>query len=201
MKAGIYKITNILNGKFYIGSTNNFYKRKHNHFSKLGLGKHHNSHLQSSWNKYGSENFIFEIISICPEEYLIRLEQWFIDNLKPKYNQLPKAGSSRGRIISEEEKERLRNLRKGVSISDKHREILKRLAIGRVFSSSSRSKISSALKGKPKSEEAKSNMSKAKTGKVGPNKGKKFSEEHKKKLSEAKKKKYKFRIINVYNYV
>ena len=44
-------------------------------------------------------------------------------------------------------------------------------------------------------------MSKAKTVKVGPNKGKKFSEEHKKKLSEAKKKQYKSRIINVYNYV
>lgn len=43
-------------------------------------------HLQRSVNKYGFENFRFEILAICPKEYCVKLEQWFLDTLKPTYN-------------------------------------------------------------------------------------------------------------------
>ena len=51
MNSGVYKIENIKNGKFYIGSSINFIKRKSSHFRALIMNKHPNSHLQSSFNK------------------------------------------------------------------------------------------------------------------------------------------------------
>lgn len=59
---GIYKILNIKNGKFYIGSSINLRKRLYEHYRELNLGIHCNKHLQSSWIKYGKEGFKFQIL-------------------------------------------------------------------------------------------------------------------------------------------
>jgi hypothetical protein len=84
--AGIYKIINIVNGKFYIGSTKNLRYRWTSHKCLLNNAKKGNSKLKAAWIKYGTINFKFEVIAECPEEYLIDSEQWYIDNLKPHYN-------------------------------------------------------------------------------------------------------------------
>jgi len=86
MNTGIYKITNIKNNKFYIGSTNNLIRRKKEHFSLLKRNKSHCKILQRAYNKYGELYFTFEVLAYCPIEYLFKLEQWFVDNLKPQYN-------------------------------------------------------------------------------------------------------------------
>lgn len=86
MNLGIYKITNIKNNKFYIGSTNNLKRRKKEHFSLLKKNKNHCKILQRAYNKYGEDAFIFEVLAYCPKEYLFKLEQWFVDTLKPQYN-------------------------------------------------------------------------------------------------------------------
>ena len=113
MLSGIYKITNKVNGKFYIGSSCNLQKREWQHFNQLKRNKHSSNKLQNSYNKYGKNNFKFEIIAICPDIYLVKLEQWFLDNLKPQYNICKKAG----KYIKTEGFE---NLSK--SISKKHKE-------------------------------------------------------------------------------
>ena len=61
---GIYKITNLKNHKIYIGSSNNIMRRWYEHLRDLKNQKHCNSHLQNAWNKYGENNFLFEIIEI-----------------------------------------------------------------------------------------------------------------------------------------
>ena len=78
-KAGIYKITNLTSGKFYIGSSQNLRRRKKAHFKDLRLGTHSNKFLQRSFIKYGEENFIFEILELCPKGECLIKEQSFID--------------------------------------------------------------------------------------------------------------------------
>lgn len=108
-KAGIYKIVNAINGKVYVGSSINLHNRKKNHFTTLNNGNHHNSHLQKAYNKYGKENFFFEIIEIVTKnenknifkENILKSEQYWIDrynacNIKYGYNLAPKASSLLG---------------------------------------------------------------------------------------------------------
>lgn len=59
---GIYKIENKVNGKVYIGESNNIKKRWDEHIEDLNNNKHHSYKLQIAWNKYGKDNFSFEIL-------------------------------------------------------------------------------------------------------------------------------------------
>jgi group I intron endonuclease len=64
---GIYKITNKINGKVYIGQTDRLTERKREHFYRLEKQTHSNEHLQRAFNKYGKDNFIYEVIEECDE--------------------------------------------------------------------------------------------------------------------------------------
>lgn len=57
-----YKITNIENGSFYIGITENPTNRKNQHFKQLRAGKHINYKIQNDYNMYGENAFQFEVI-------------------------------------------------------------------------------------------------------------------------------------------
>ena len=62
-KTGAYKIRNKVNGKVYIGGAyKSLAARIRRHKCLLGLGKHHNKHLQSAWDKYGARNFEFSVL-------------------------------------------------------------------------------------------------------------------------------------------
>lgn len=62
MARGIYKIINITNNKFYVGSAVDLKRRKSRHFSELRNNKHNNAKLQNAWNKYGESSFIFVVV-------------------------------------------------------------------------------------------------------------------------------------------
>jgi group I intron endonuclease len=79
MNSGLYKITNTINGNFYIGSTSNFNRRWYRHVLDLNKNRHDNQHLQRSWNKYGKDNFIFEIYKNCDSSILLKEEQQELD--------------------------------------------------------------------------------------------------------------------------
>jgi len=66
MSQGIYKIINVVNNKFYVGSAVDFTKRKRRHWWALRSQRHANKHLQASWNKYGEETFKFVIVEDLP---------------------------------------------------------------------------------------------------------------------------------------
>ena len=79
----IYKITNIITNKCYIGETkkNNPYLRWNEHKRKIIQGKGCPA-LQDSVKKYGINNFIFNIIIICFDEDRFKYEKEYIK----KYN-------------------------------------------------------------------------------------------------------------------
>lgn len=95
-RSGIYKIRNLINGKIYVGSTQDFSFRKKEHFWELKNNKHYNQYLQRAFNKYGEENFVFEILEECNIENLLVREQYYLDTLQPfdevGYNVNPLAG-------------------------------------------------------------------------------------------------------------
>ena len=54
---GIYSITNLTNGKRYIGKSLSIHSRWSQHRRDLKKGIHHSGFLQNAWNKYGEDNF------------------------------------------------------------------------------------------------------------------------------------------------
>lgn len=118
MASGIYKITNINTNCFYIGSAINIKRRKSEHYRMLYNNTHYNKKLQESFNLHGDENHIFEVIANCPNEYLIKLEQFFITNLKPTLNIATFAGSVLGLKHKESSKEKMRLAKLGTKRSE-----------------------------------------------------------------------------------
>ena len=77
---GIYKITNNINNKIYIGQSINIKRRWYDHkykaFDESDIS--YNSALHSAMRKYGVENFSFEVIEECSEEELDNKERYWI---------------------------------------------------------------------------------------------------------------------------
>ena len=87
MQGGIYKIENKITKDLYIGQTNNFEKRKKQHFSALRNNRHKNYKMQKDILEYGIENFEFEIIKkendIFKKDYF---ESYYSEKYNPTYN-------------------------------------------------------------------------------------------------------------------
>lgn len=70
---GIYKITNKVNGKMYIGQSLDIYSRWTHHIwcGRKGNVEKHTSPIYNAIRKYGIENFIFEIIEVVNDASLL----------------------------------------------------------------------------------------------------------------------------------
>ena len=111
-KSGIYRWTNLLSVKSYIGSSINLGRRLrlYYNFSHLN-GKNKNSLIHKALLKYGYYNFKLEILEYCDTVNCIEREQFYraaLDLLKPEYNILLKAGSTLGYKHSEEAKAKMK---------------------------------------------------------------------------------------------
>ena len=128
---GIYSLINKNNGHCYIGSSVNIGLRINAHKSELNRGKHPNMILRKAWDKYGENAFEIKVVAICPKEYLLKMEQWFIDNVKPRYNYSRIAGRA-VTTHSEESKRKMSASRTGKSraYNPKEMDKFKRLCHG-----------------------------------------------------------------------
>jgi hypothetical protein len=177
MITGVYKIENINNGKFYIGSAaKSFKQRWDNHKKTLRNGTHRNIKLQRSFDKHGESSFSFSVLSFCPPEHCIKIEQWYIDKTNPYYNINMVAGSRKGATLSEESRQKIREKAIGRKTSDETKEKL------RITSSGKRGKS-----GYKHTDEAKKKMSEVRKGLPSKLKGTKATEETKAKLREIRK--------------
>jgi group I intron endonuclease len=206
--SGIYQIRNLINNHFYIGQSTNLSKRKGYHFSRLRNIVHENPYLQNSFNKYGEENFIFEILLICEISELTYYEQKYFDILKPEYNIRKECiDSNKGLKHSESAIQKISEASKrsmsdpdviakisksntGKVHSEETRKKLSEINTGRVFTEDHKKKISDSLKNKSSyekrivSEITRKKMSDAQKGKPSPMKGKHHTEESKLKMKE-----------------
>lgn len=87
----IYLYTNLINGKQYVGQSVDFKNRHRRHIA--GYDKDH-SLIDKAIVKYGIDNFSVRILEAVPhlkgqflKNYLNKLEVFYIDKLKPEYNQ------------------------------------------------------------------------------------------------------------------
>lgn len=98
---GIYLITNHFNNKVYVGQTNDFERRKEQHFAALVNGKHENKFMQKDYNAH-PEEWTFIILEECPLSLLNVREKYWIDfynsNSAEKGYNLTKGGGSRKRL-------------------------------------------------------------------------------------------------------
>lgn len=108
---GIYKITNKINGKCYIGQSIDIIKRWKTEYKWYQINKH----LLAAFNKYGLENFNFEIIEECEPNLLNEREKFWISIYNSfdrnfGYNKTLGGAGTPGRtfVMSEETKNKIR---------------------------------------------------------------------------------------------
>lgn len=115
---GIYKIINIINGKYYVGSSYDIKNRIRKHFELLKRNSHHSIHLQNAYNKYGKKSFIYETLELCNKNELLIIEQKYLNeiiNWKNSYN-INKFASGGGYDLSNHPNEKV--IRKKISVSN-----------------------------------------------------------------------------------
>lgn len=78
---GIYKITNLINGKKYVGQSIHIERRWKEH-----IYQNRNSAIHQAIEKYGVENFNFEIIEECPQSQLDEREIFWIKHFNSYEN-------------------------------------------------------------------------------------------------------------------
>lgn len=107
---GIYLITNQINGKKYVGMSNNINRRfaEHKH-----TRNNKNTPLARAFRKYSIENFSFEILQFVDSvKDLAEAEKMWISNIKPEYNVSDGGLGNLGHSLSEDVKNHLRLLGK-----------------------------------------------------------------------------------------
>jgi len=131
--SGIYKITNMINGKVYIGQAIDIYDRWGNERRACKKNSKHperiNRHLRASILKYGIENFKWEIINDCGIDGLNFWEPYYIavydaQNRDKGYNL--DSGGGAGRRHCQETKDRIRMKLVGVKKTPEHCENIKK---------------------------------------------------------------------------
>ncbi len=155
-KSGVYRWINNVNHKTYIGSSVNLTARFYVYFNLAKL-TNKKSNIYSALFKHGYSNFSLEILEYCEKTDVLSREQYFIYLLKPEYNMLKLAGSSFGykhtqetldkfksRKVSEETRKNLSIAATGRIITDEEKLKISEARKGLKLSMETRAKLSAA---------------------------------------------------------
>lgn len=175
-----YLITNLVNGKRYVGMTKNGYlQRFRNHYSEAVTGHGHQSLLHLDMIKYGIESFKVELLedNITEEMHQMK-EQYYIAKLDTYYdsplgyNMTIGGNGTRGYHFTDEDRAKLSQANSGRSFSDERNERLRELMTSREYKQEWKDALSAARLGRF-------------TGEDNPFFGKHHSDDTKKKIREA----------------
>jgi group I intron endonuclease len=178
----IYKITNLINNKIYIGQT------IHDNPKYLGGGRL----IKMAIKKYGRKNFLKEILEICSKkEDLSKKEIYWIKKFNsrdPKigYN-MAEGGASF--YINEESRKKISEslkgkyigknaFRHGIKLTEEHKKIISKSNKGKIFSNETRKKMSKSRIGIIYSLETRKKMSES-------HRGKKLTNDHKERIGNS----------------
>lgn len=167
---GIYRYINTINGKSYVGQSLDLKHRHNEHINLLKRGVDGCTLLQKAWNKYGEENFVYEIICLCKPEELDALEIRYIelfDSYRNGYNCNEGGAGNSGFNHSEITKRKISVASKGRKFAQ---ETLRKMSLaqqGRNISAAHRKALSDAW-----TAERKRNLSETRSGVNNPNYGK-----------------------------
>ena len=117
---GIYKITNTITGDFYIGSSKDIKRRWESHKCKSTWKNYPNNQMYLDMKKYGVDKFEFQVLVEVEACSLKEKEQYFIETLKPTYNNYNANG-----LNIERYKEYKKEYQKEYQKSDKYKEYQK----------------------------------------------------------------------------
>lgn len=155
---GIYKITNLKNGKSYIGQSIDIKRRFWDHRC---ISHETNIHLRYAMKKYGKDSFKYEVLEECKASDLDEREKFWIAKLKPEYN-IAAGGQGRGRKHSEATKKAIseKSLSFWRNLSEERRAAIIQNnligpKVGHAVSASTRQKLRDANIGKKQSPETK----------------------------------------------
>jgi len=90
--SGVFEVKNTFNGKVLLGSSLNLEGSLNRHKFMLKIGSHTNKSLQTDWDEFGPENFIFEILEQVQvrddpnfnlKDELTLLEMIWLEKLQP----------------------------------------------------------------------------------------------------------------------
>ena len=186
---GVYKITNNVNGKVYIGQSINIKNRWKDHINALNRKDSSCTLLQRAWNKYKQESFSFEILELCSEDMLDEVETKYIDIYDARnngYNIEP--GGNANKHLSDETKQKIREAHLGMKASEETRKKMsesrmgeKNPMYGQTHSEAALKKMSDAAKGRPGHRPSDDGLERIRLANI----GKVMSEATKKKISEA----------------
>lgn len=166
----VYKVTNKVNGKVYIG------------MSKYGLQERKSRHVRDSetpmnyfhraLRKYKEEDFIWSIIDKCKTDVYDDLREmevaWiaYYDSFRNGYNSTYGGEGNHGLAISEETRKRMSDAQKGKKLTNETKRRIsesrkgdKNHNYGKSMSKEVKEKLSKILKGRVMSDETKAKMS------------------------------------------
>ena len=133
---GIYTITNIIDNKIYIGCSTKINERLSKHKRNLRSNKHPNLHLQLAYNKYGKDNFHFDILEECSGDLIYSQENYWANLLNVHndnfgYNIAPTNPTNKHYSVSEHTKKKIGAASKKKIFTDEYRKKLSDAKIGR----------------------------------------------------------------------
>jgi group I intron endonuclease len=144
----IYKITNTVNSKIYIGKTIRIKDRWSKHLYFLRKGNHVNKHLSAAFKMYGEEAFRFDIIEVCSPENLSEREIYWIgfyQSYRPA-NGYNKTMGGEGNSGTEETRLKISNSLRGIKHTPE-RNLNRSLALkGKLFSEERKVSLSKSRK-------------------------------------------------------
>jgi group I intron endonuclease len=187
----IYKATNLINGKCYIGKTSNLIKRKSRHKDNA-LNSKKSTYFYNAIRKYKWDNFKWEVLCECDDELILNVMETMkiiVNNSHWTEGGYNLTWGGDGCPLSEETKRKISIATKGKKKperTDEHKRKIRELKTGFIFTEESKLKMSmshkgntSGMLGKHHTEKSKLKMSESHK-KIG---GHKHSEETKKKMS------------------